>query len=485
MRPITYEIKRTLTSKFVILMIVAIIGLSSALAYELSASSNSPGVNTTTPELSIGWYTSGGNLTFVGYAYNSIGSPYSGHPMTMYLKTSDGTSYSGSVNPGTGFVNITAPYNSSLSEEVYSYNYTYKLFGTSFSSSSSTLIVRNISSYSGYTFSYPIEESTNTSNLGFQLLYVGANGSKAPTTYINGYLYNTSSGKVSSNSTFSMTISNFNLATVYPSVPANDLNKTYAVSYNQSGVPFNPQNYKLMKVSVYTPITQSALQNLVFSGVGPILGLFIPILGAFAAYLTYGKDRTTGVLESVLKRPVTRHGLLSSRFAANTVSVIISVTASMFIADLFIEHYFGMYLDLSFTLFFIWTFIIEGLAFLAIIYMSAHLVKSQGALLGITIAAFLVLDLFWSVISSLILLALHVSNGTAQYIHASVLFNYISPSGYRSLVQFHYTNQIGLLGNLTANAASYGVTIPLLILAGILWVSVPFAITYWLSGSRD
>ena len=41
MKPIIYEIKRSLTSKFVIIMIVAIVGLSALLAYE-SGSTFSP-----------------------------------------------------------------------------------------------------------------------------------------------------------------------------------------------------------------------------------------------------------------------------------------------------------------------------------------------------------------------------------------------------------------------------------------------------------
>jgi len=41
MKPIVYEIRRTLTSKFVIIMMIAIVGLSALLAYESASTSSS------------------------------------------------------------------------------------------------------------------------------------------------------------------------------------------------------------------------------------------------------------------------------------------------------------------------------------------------------------------------------------------------------------------------------------------------------------
>ncbi|MEM0157819.1 MAG: hypothetical protein QXN26_07175, partial [Thermoplasmataceae archaeon] len=77
MRPIVYEIRRTLTSKFVIVMIIAIVGLSSLLAYE-SGSTYSPSPVSSVPQLSTGFYMNGANVTVVGYAHNAYGNPVSG-----------------------------------------------------------------------------------------------------------------------------------------------------------------------------------------------------------------------------------------------------------------------------------------------------------------------------------------------------------------------------------------------------------------------
>jgi len=65
MKPIVYEIRRTLTSKFVIIMMIAIVGLSALLAYE-SASISSSGDVPSEPLLSYGYFINGNNLTMVG-----------------------------------------------------------------------------------------------------------------------------------------------------------------------------------------------------------------------------------------------------------------------------------------------------------------------------------------------------------------------------------------------------------------------------------
>lgn len=485
MRPISYEIKRTLTSKFVILMIVAIVGLSSVLAYESAATYHSSPLTSRTPHVSYGYYQSNGNVTMVLYSYEPSGAPYSN--LHLYVYAQNGTTHSITSNAA-GFANITLPYNST--QQAIAYNYSYTIFGQSISAPKTPIPVNPLIQYTGYTITPGMIEKTNTSNIGFQLLYVGPNGSKAPQTSIGVATYpqDKTSQEVMDNATYSTNVSGFTVRNVFPVIPANLYNQSFAlamVSNGQNVTPTQGVAFPLGRLSIYTPMTQDTLQSLVFNGIGPILGFLIPILGVFAAYLTYGKDRATGVLESVLKRPATRQGLISSRFLANSVSIVVSVIVSMVIADLIIQHYFSMGLTTYFSLFFIWTYIVEGLSFLAIIYMFTHIVKSQSALLGVSIAVFVVMALFWSIIPLTVLAVLNVSPTSSTYIFTSVAFNYASPSGYSSLVQFLFTKHIGLLSAIGANPASYAVTEPLLMIAGVLWIVVPFGIAYYLAKKYD
>jgi len=484
MKPIAYEIRRTLTSRFVIIMIIAIVGLSSLLAYE-SASTFSPSPVSTTPQVNYGYYASGTNLTMVGYAHNAYGQPVS--KISVYYEY-NGTFYS-ATSGSSGFANATIPIGTSHTVNVDT-NYSYIVFRKPISTTQTPIRISNTRIPSGLEIIPGIVNPTNTTRFGYELMYVGQNGTTAPS--INFYIGNASlntSGIVSSPSFSYQNISGFNIRDIYPSVTYADHNTTYAaVATNSSGgiiTETSTLNHDATHLTDYAPMTQKELQSLVFSGTSEILGLLIPILAVFAAYLTYGKDRTSGVLESVLKRPVTRGSLIASRFTSNAISIFIAVGFSMIFSDLIINHYFGMYLSTAFSLYFVWTYLVEGVAFLAIVYMFSHIAKSQGAVLGAAIGVFVVMDLFWSIIPIAILSALRVSSSSTSYVYGTIAFNYASPSGYSSLVQTMFTDKIGLISSQTIVPSSFGITAPILIIAGILWMIIPFTIAFVLAKYRD
>ena len=483
MKPILYEIKRSLTSKFVIIMIVAIVGLSSLLAYE-SGSTFSPVSIPAKPSLTYGYYINGNSLTMVGYNHNAYGSPFP--------DVTDSFTYNGSVYNATsglsGFANVTIPIDPSATISL-GIHYTYEGFRRPITTSLGQYSINTSITYSGLQiaggFTSEIYNPTNKSNVGIELLYIGPDGATAPSYTV--YIGNVSSSFIrspSSDYTFKYVESGFTVINIFPDVIYSQKNITFAaLAVNATGVPSSPR--LIGPMTFYSPITQSELQSLVFSGTSAILGFLIPILAVFAGYLTYGKDRTSGVLESVLKRPVTRGGLIFSRFVANAVAIIIAVGVSMIFSDLIIDHYFSMYLSDYFSLYFIWTYVVEGLAFLGIVYMFSHIVRSQGALLGASIAVFIVLDLFWSIIPVAILAALSVSTSSNAYVLGTIAFDYISPSGFSFLVQTMFTGKIGLISSISIDPSSFGIVSPVLILVGILWIAVPFAIAFNLARKRD
>lgn len=491
MRPIAYEIRRTLTSKFVILMIVAIVGLASLLAYENGSTFSTVNVPTT-PELTTGYYINGQNLTMVGYFHDAYGNPID--HITAYYEYNN-TFYSSIANKY-GFANATIPSIPTGKPLTVLVNFTYEKFRQPVSSTYSPFQINPVNLFSGLTVVNEIFNPNNMSNLGMLALYVGPNGSAAPqiTFYFSpinlSKVSSTSPASLKNNSTFSFPRSDFVETTIFPKVTAADKGIYYSVvATNASGQFIGLSDSSPVGIigplSLYTKLSQSDLQSLVFSGTSQILGFLIPILAIFAAYLTYGKDRTTGVLESVLKRPITRGEIIFSRFISNSVAIIGAVALSMLFSDLIINHYLGSYLSAYFDAYFVWTYVVEGLSFLALVYMFSHLVKSQGALLGAAIAIFVVWDLFWTIIPIAILSALGIGSSTNTYLSAEVLFNYISPAGYGSLVQTFFTGKIGLIASTSINPALFGITAPLLITAGILWMVVPFAIAYSFAVKRD
>lgn len=486
MRPFTYELRRTLTSRFVILLMVAIIGFSSLLAYETSVNYNSAPLTSRAPSVSYGYYLNNGNATIVTYVHDPYGNPYA-NLQVNYLD--QGINYVIETN-SSGFANLTVPYSLTGTTSVI-LNYTYTLFGTSIASPKYTIPVSPLIPYTGYSISAGLVEQKNNSNLGFLVMYVGPGGALSPQVNVSvgAYSVGETTSDLVSNATYSESLSNFVVASVFPTIPSTFLNKTFAlVVENQFSVLIPSTGnvpYFLGRLSTYVPVTETLLRNMVLGGIGTTLGLLIPILGIFTSYLTYGRDRTTGVMESVLKRPVTRQGMITSRFIANAVSIGISVVLSTILGDLIIIHFFGKGLSLYFSLFFMWTYIIEGFSFLALMYMAAHLVKSQSRLLGIAIALFIIMDIFWLIIPAAILGGLGISRVSSTYILGNVAFGYASPAGYGSLVQFFFTDHIGFLSTVSVNPATYGVTEIYLILAGLLWVLIPYGITYYLARNFD
>lgn len=475
-----------MTSKFVILLMVAIIGFSSLLAYETSVNYNSSPFTSRAPAVSYGYYLSGGNATIVTYSHDIYGQPYDN--LNLYL-LDQGLNYA-AVSGLDGFANVTLPYSATGTTSVVM-NYTYTLFGTTLSSPKITVTISPLLQFTGYSISTGLVDSMNNSNIGFLVMYVGPNGSLSEpvNTFVGTYSPGETSNALVANATDDIAMSGFTVMSVFPQIPSSLLNQSFALAIkNQSGAYVHPtidSAYFLGRVSAYVPITQTLLQNVVLSGIGTTLGLLIPILGIFTSYLTYGKDKVTGVLESVMKRPVTKQGIITSRFTANAFSIGISVILSMIIGDLIIIHFFGTGLSLYFSLFFIWAYMIEGLAFLSLMYLFAHIVKTQSFLLGIAISMFIIMDMLWLIIPAALLGGLGIPRASSTYILGNVAFGYASPAGYGSLVQFYFTDHIGFLSNVSVNPAAYGVTEFYLILAGLLWVLVPYAITYYLARNFD
>ena len=354
MKPIIYEIRRTLTSKFVVIMIVAIVGLSALLAYE-SASTFSPSPVPTAPQLTYGYYENGSNIVMVSYSHNAYGNPVSKIKVSFGY---NGTFYS-ALSGSNGFANSTIPTGKD-SPPVISVNYSYKIFGHSFSTSLGKFPINTTKKSSGLEIIPQIYDSSNTTRFGIQLFYVGDNGSAAPN--LNIYFVNSVHNLSESlkNPAFKYSVEGFTVKNIFPDVTSPNINETYyVVAENPSGMMVSPPSI-IGPLTDYTPMTQSTLQSLVFAGTSELLGFLIPILAVFAAYLTYGKDRTSGVLESVLKRPVTRGSLIASRFTSNVISIFVAVGLSMIISDIIIFHYFSMYLSTTFDLYFVWQYLVEG-----------------------------------------------------------------------------------------------------------------------------
>ena len=233
--------------------------------------------------------------------------------------------------------------------------------------------------------------------------------------------------------------------------------------------------------------------NGIFTIVDAIFGVLIPILAVFMGYLTYGKDRTSGVLESVVTRPVTKGQLVLTRFIASVIAILIALVIATFIIDVGQYTYSYKFIPANMIEALIWTYLVEGAGFLGLVYLFSHLLKSQSAVLGISIGIYLIFALLWNLVETIVLVEVfHASLGSLSSLQGLVNFNFASPSGYTRNVVMYITNSSAISGISVAgsfsngiNPASYGITLVSLGVIGIAWMVVPVILTYLLAKRFD
>ncbi|MCL5408143.1 MAG: ABC transporter permease subunit [Candidatus Thermoplasmatota archaeon] len=489
MKPVFYEIQRSLTGKFSIVMIVVIIGLSALISYEIGSISTARSIGGGGVSEVTGYYAVGDNLTLISYFYDAHGSPASNIIVNASL---NGTVYPGAeTSPGIFHFKITTQSPAS----VVDLNYSYKQFGFRTSVSSYVTVNTLRLNYSGLDVVPGIFNPSNSSNLGYMLFYVGATGDHtAPPLKVTLVSINSTKGSSSFNTTnvSKDQYSNFTYNVVFPNLGASAIGKEYGVSIEGNSSTSVPINYftVLGPLSVFAPYKTSTIESSFFSGEGSILIIFIPLLSVFMAYFTYGKDRVTGVLESVLKRPITKGEAIRSRFLANAVVVAASIIIAIIVSDLISYRYYHVFMPMTFLLQVSWAYSTVGISFLAISYFFSHILKSQGALLGSLIGVFMVFSLFWGVIFDVLVSVFGITSGTSTYISFQVAFDYASPSGYASLLQLYIIHTLGGFSSLggrvqSINPATYGVTPILLVISAVLWIAVPFLLAHELAVKRD
>ncbi len=299
---------------------------------------------------------------------------------------------------------------------------------------------------------------------------------------------------------------NENLSVYYYVYGENNQNKTFLGSFTPNITVYNLpsfNNYSSRSDIVFalysnnslildTIIPVSFLKNQVISinseslgasFISSILTLFYPLIAILSAYSAYGKDRVTGVIESVLSRPITRTKLTLSRFVSIMIAIAISITITILTVSYLISSTLHVPMfSFSFTLYSILALLVDTGAFVLLIFIFSHLVKSTSALIGISIALFVIFDFFWGLIVFAVSEALGYGILSFNYYRVDVILSYINPAQFYSLVSAYLT---GSYGGFSSDPSVLGINPVNIVIAGILWIVVPLAILYYLAKYRD
>lgn len=512
MRDFIYDFKRTFTGKFTIVMMILIILASVGITYAgvaiSSSSSNSGGSPSSIAYVLPEIYQSNSGFNFTDYVVNGYGQPVSGLAInsnaTMYSGPTviGGKVYLNGTTNSQGFVYFRMNGNATANELVYNYS---SSFSNGISSSAGEAFLLNSSkgfsfypnAYGASSLSY-LKNTTDVlyylrvatpSNqaLSSEMVYFAApNGTAIPALSV---YYNISSGTSSSlpSSTNGMTFySNLSGSNHYLfTIPLNktaDRQNIQVVFTNSSGDILGGNSYILYKFVSPAATLQTLLQF--------PYEFLIPIVGIFSAYFYYGKDRTSGVLESVITRPVTKGRLFASRFVGTAATFFVAILIAILLADLLLLHYTGSLMGWNSFIGMVLGYTIEAIAFSGVMYIISQFVKSQGALLGIGIGIFFLLVFVWGIIVDVLLLYLHVNTATIAGYSISVKLSAISPTFFPTLINSYITGvyppTFGIRTGLNlASAASLGITLDAVVAIGAIWIIVPSLVSFFLARSRD
>lgn len=220
-----------------------------------------------------------------------------------------------------------------------------------------------------------------------------------------------------------------------------------------------------------------------------LFGIFIPLVAIIGAFVGYGKDRISGVIESVLAQPVSRRGLSLSRFVSIFGALAIAISVTVGLIDLMVLYLTGGFASAMLLLASTLAFFVELVVFIGIMMLVSHLVKSSAALIGIGIGLFMLIDFFWGLIVGLAAGASSTGYGTEKYGQLVITAQFLNPAQFVSLVNTYLTHVAKFVGvssfSLSMTPASYGITIPSMILDAVIWISVPLATFIYLSTRRD
>jgi len=489
-RPFLFDIKRTLTSKSVLI----IIGLILLISLAIIPSSLPRIVSFPSSDIpSILYYYDAGGFHFLVFTNDIYGNPVSKSGIELNLfSASNNFNHTVQVSTnssGIGVSTISAP----AIYQPESYDLTIETFPSFPSGEGGSTIRVPISSLpSGTIQSLPggefrtVTDRYNASRHNLQVIYSGPYGAP-PTGYSIYYKpitppfvikgsYNESEMTLFQNLT--------SIRNVYELPFADGLNRGTLVIFSifKSG---NTTAFETSELSVEEFRPQLLVQSATIVGssfFAGILSFFVPLVAIIGSYSSYGKDRITGVLESVLARPVTRRGLAISRFVSTLLAICIPTIASAIIVDLILNSVTGSLLSNDYLLAIMSGLVVEIFAFVGLVFLLSHLLRSTGSLLGVSIGLFIVLDFFWNLIIFLAGALFGGTQGSALYLQATIISYYANPAQFLNLVNSYVFQNANGLPIQTSN---YGLTLSGLVFDGVAWAVVPFLAFLTLAVKRD
>ena len=480
--PILYDFKRTMRSKSVVVSMAVIVALSFGIIPIINLATY-PTPYSSGSTVVLGYYR-GPSYHLLAYSFNTYGQPVSGAVVNLTIADQAGTHSSRVTTNSSGFSSW-AIAGSPGGQQV---TYSVSISGAEVQGTLPLLQTGEVFVFIGYPINMVVNPA-DSSRADVLFVYEGANGS-LPTMYSVYYNFSRSIGPVvvAPNMT-QMTLlgTPTSLVTAFhlPAVPTNtELVTIGAFGPNGTNALYmSSEGYELGGASVTTTPNQ-----IFTSFTASILSLVVPLMAVLVAYGSYGKDKATGVLESVLTRPVTRRGLALSRYISILLSISVALVVTMAVMEVISKAMLGSVLSPAFAAYTVGSLIVEAAAFIGIVMLLSHVLKSSGSIVGLGVGLWIILDFFWGLLILIAALALGVEIGSGNYLGLTIQSAFFNPAQFYVLVG-DFLNGLSISSSfgtqIRISPATYGLTPYSIALAGVFWVLVPAGLFLYSASRRD
>jgi len=430
-------------------------------------------------------FYSGGEYHLLAYSYNTYGQPVAGTPLNLTFSGTGAPPPSYAVTNSSGLASWVVPAGASGSQQLYA----FQVSGRSVTQGTlpPTTTVGEVNFIGGQPLPFVVDPA-NSSRTDVLFFYEGPNGT-LPTMYRIYYNYSSTQGSGQPPDPSHMTL--LGSPTSFVSVfklpqPPHGTTTTTVAAYGPNGAPVDISSTTSQSIGggAFTPPSPQELFTAFTAG---ILSLVVPLMAILVAYNSYGKDRATGVLESVLTRPVTRRGLGLSRYLSIVISLAVAVTITMGVMEGISQILLGKILSPTFALYTVAALVVEAAAFVGITMLISQALKSAGGIIGLGIGLWVLLDFFWSILILIGAYLLGVQIGSGNYLGLTIDSGFLNPAQFYGLVgQYLGGTTITTSGAGTPiSPATYGLTPFTLVAAAAFWVLVPLASFLYLAVRRD
>jgi ABC-2 type transport system permease protein len=487
-----YDIKRTLSGKFTIILILLLVLITVATAYGAGISAETAAPAQT--DIVLPYVNDTGGIIHVSdYVINGYGQPVSGLSITSSIGNNTANiikNYTGNTDSH-GYLNFTV--NSSSPGFYYIYTCQYRngnplmyhnneiiyYNGKMGQFQSSSSIDPCYSTYFNDSFepvyAVILKDKANPSQISTMVYvpYINSSVNNQP-LYISYNISTMYEGNNANNAgTGNITeMAHPGVLIITPPLTTKDLDKHvnfFISNKTEEIVPGVSYTYTYIKPGV-------ALQN----GLAIYFGiLLIPIMAIFSAYFYYSKDKTSGVLESIIARPITKGKLMISRFAGNSVSFLVGLLISFGLADIILKHYTGVYISSGTFATMLLGYLVEAVGFAGLIYLITQFEKTQGQILGTGIGLLFILGFMWTTVSEAILFIFHITS-TTHFLKDLLVLDSISPSYFPDIIADYH---LGVYSSISASSA--GINIYSVALIGLAWILIPSLLALYFARKRD